>query len=828
MAHLSTIAALPRPLTQMVGRDRESAGLFSLLGSGDRRFVTLTGPGGIGKTRLALHLAAELEVVFPGGVAFVPLSSFTDPAPVMSTLGRICDVDWHSPADTAAVARGFGPQPVLLVLDNLEQIPDIGFHLATLMQFGQELSILATSQRRLGIEGEILFALDPLDLPPPTLTDIEAIKHFACVHLFAQRAHNVNIGAIRGNEDWRAVAEICRTLDGIPLAIELAAARSNVLSPTALLPRLEQQLPMLTGERIDVPSRLRTMRNAIRWTYDLLGDDERLVFLYLSRFESGFGLSAIDWICQQRGVRRDPLDILDSLISRSLLRRQAGTGEGRYIILSALREFGKEQLRQTGLEHDACLVRASFARAVVDRCNQGLVEHHQVEALRELDHEFGTLRASMEWALTHRHPTIALHMAGHLWRYAETRGITVELRGWLMRALAQTAHAGDDDVAHAWISLGYVHVLHEAWDDAEAAFRSAVAHATAPDQQRTLAQAYCGMGRTLRGKGDIPAARGWLDRAAVLVAATGFARAGVTVQANRAELLLMEGEMAAAKSLFDRCIDQLDRLGDRACVAATLTRASGIELARGKPAESLALLERALEIDRALGSTSSLALTLIGLGAVWHALGKTNQAVSSLEEAITTCQDNGLRRSETTARLRLATVALDAGDRANALAQCADVLSLLGASSRPADLVACANLLLSLCCQAGRPSGAASIAAMLDAPELTPPDGAIVDRLQAIAQSLADVPGGGLASPSNDRLTPREREILTLLTREYSTAEIAQTLFISQRTVTTHISNALTKLGVRSRTEAVARMLGHTLPTTANLNAPYAERRSPV
>jgi predicted ATPase len=341
---------LPIYGTRFIGRERDLAAVGERLLQPEVRLLTLTGPGGIGKTRVALQVAAELATTFDGGVWFVPLAAVSDARLVLAAIGRALGVTAAGSQDgIEAVRQAIGTGRVLLILDNFEQVVDGAPVVNQLIQVCPNLKILVTSRANLRIYGEQEYPLAPLQLPDSRrLPPIDRLAEFDAVRLFVERAQAARPDFTLTAENASSVVEICRRLDGLPLAIELAAARVKLLPPQALLQRLDHRLKLLTGGARDLPARQQTLRNAIAWSYDLLDPDEQHVIAQLSAFAGGCTLESAEAIVVTQDLTIDLFDALDSLVGKSLLRRTDDGSETRFVMLQTIREFAAEKLLESG------------------------------------------------------------------------------------------------------------------------------------------------------------------------------------------------------------------------------------------------------------------------------------------------------------------------------------------------------------------------------------------------------------------------------------------------------------------------------------------------
>jgi predicted ATPase/class 3 adenylate cyclase len=451
------LRSLPTSPTRFIGRNREAADVVALLA--ETRLVTLLGPGGAGKTRLALKVAGDLADDFADGVWFVPLDSVADPALVAPAIGDVLGIrERASTAPLELLETFLEGKSLLLVLDNLEHLRAAATVFDFLLKVGPGLRILITSRAPLGLYGEQLFAVPPLDLPPEaTESDPEEISRSGAVALFVDRARITDPHFELNHATAAMVAEICRRLDGLPLAIELAAAKVRLMSPESMLDRLRSTLDMLTTSAPNIPERQRSLRAAMAWSYDLLDEPARRLLERLSVFAGGCDLVSAQAVCDpERDIASDMLDAIGVLVDDSLIRRLAANGESRFALLQTVREFAASQLeirpeadaiRQKHAEH--------FAQFVEAREDQLELIRPEVLAAIELEHD--NLRAGIRWALDHGHPRIAMRIVGATWRWWQRRSLLAEGRWWCEAVVTHpSAQTPGAERAKALAALGSI------------------------------------------------------------------------------------------------------------------------------------------------------------------------------------------------------------------------------------------------------------------------------------------------------------------------------------------------------------------------------------
>jgi predicted ATPase/class 3 adenylate cyclase len=428
---------LPIQLSSFLGRERELDEVEALLEKS--RLLTLTGPGGTGKTRLSLQVGAREADRFPDGIFFIPLSLLRDPELVPGTIAQELGLpDRGGLSPMAALIDHLREGRTLLILDNFEQVADAAPRIAELLAAAPGLAVLATSRSALRIYGEREYPVPPLATPDPRQHESpEQLSQYEAVALFIERAMAVKPDFQVTNENAPAVAEISSRLDGLPLAIELAAARINVLPPQAMLSRLGDRLALLSGGARDRPERQQTLRGAIDWSYELLNEDERALFRRLAVFAGGARLDAIEHVCPGDELTSPILDGLGSLVEKSLLRQvAAGDGEPRFLMLGTIREYALERLAESGHAEELHRAHAGHFDSLLDQAAPQLLGGDKRRWLDWLEEDHDNLRAAFDWSVEARETAMVLRLVSKLWRFWQMRGYLLEGTDRARRALA--------------------------------------------------------------------------------------------------------------------------------------------------------------------------------------------------------------------------------------------------------------------------------------------------------------------------------------------------------------------------------------------------------
>ncbi len=795
---------LPMLHSPLLGREREVEALRALLARPDVPLVTLTGPGGTGKTRLALHVAAALRGSFPGGVWFVDLAPLRDPALVVPTIAHTVGVPVGAATPLQALQDALRPRAVLLVLDNVEQVIEASPAIAALLAACPDLKILATSRAPLRISPEHHVPLGPLAVPAPRVTpEVTELERYGAIRLFTVRAQAADPAFVLDAMTAPLLVEICRQLDGLPLAIELAAARTRLLPPAAMLPKLERRLAILTGGSRDRPDRQRTMRGAIAWSHDLLAPAEQILFRRLAVFSGGFTLEAAEAVAGEAGALSiDILDGVTALVDESLVRpTETLDATPRFEMLETIREFAREQLDAAGETEASRHAHARYVLALAERAEAELTGPGQAEWLDLLEADRDNLRAALRWAIDQGEAATALRMGAALWPFWFRRGYVVEGRTWLERALE--ADPGDipDIRAKALHRLGNLALDLADYARADAFYAAGLALWREVGDQHRIADALNGQGLVAAHRGDYVRARALHEEALAIRRALGDDY-GIGLSLNNLGTVASAvGDIATARSLFETTLATWQHLDNAHGVAYAHFHLGRIARSQGDAARARRSVEEALDRFQRLGDRPGVASARHGLGDLARDDGDDAAAVAHYQEALDLWQELGDKRGIIECLEGLAAVASNRRTAARLFAAASTWRAALGAPVAPADRVAQERDIDAV----RRALGPAQFAKETDS-------GRTLDLADATALALAVTsrtrPTRGSSTSGNDfGLTLREFEVLRLLTRGDTDQTIADALFISRRTASTHVGNILAKLGVESRAAAAVHAL---------------------
>ncbi|MGH2534582.1 MAG: tetratricopeptide repeat protein [Thermomicrobiales bacterium] len=815
---MSAPGSLPHPLTPLVGRERELVDVRDLVRQDDVRLVTLTGPGGTGKTRLSLQVAAELHDAFPDGVYVVSLASVIDPAVVLPTIAQALGLreagDRSLDAQLQAALAG---KNLLLVLDNFEQLASAAPALAELLAACPGVTALVTSRSGLRVRGEREIPLPPLALPDPRcLPPPEELAHNPAIALFLDRARAAKPDLDLTAENAPTIAEICIQLDGLPLAIELAAARVKLLPPAAMLPRLTHRLALLTGGARDLPARLQTMRNAIAWSYDLLTPDEQALFRRLAVFAGGCTLDAAEAVTE--GGRREAaeaaslpafrlppsasvLDGIASLLDHSLIRQfEEPDGEPRFVMLETIREYAAEQLAAAGEDAELRGRHAAFFADLAGQAEPALLGPDQGTWLHRLEAEYVNLRTALSWTIAQGQSTEALLLAGNLRRFWEIRAFLSEGRTWLDRALALPAAELGAARARALLGAATLARKQADHDRAVALYLESLDIWRELDDAAGIASALNNLGVIAHDRADYPRATALYEEALAASRQLGDRQLVAATLLNLGIVARRQGEFDRATALYEESVALWRELGDRLRVALSLNNLGVVAYNRGDLPRAVALYAEALAVWRELDDRGGIALSLNNLAEAVRDQSDLARAAALLQESLDLRAEQGDRAGIAEGIAGFAAIAAKAGKGAEAirLYAAADALrTAIGVPFPPPDREKIDRAIATL--RAG--TTAAAFNATWDAGRAFSIAASLAEAATVI-EAVSSVPAAPALAPPGIRLTKREIDVLSLIVEGRSDKEIGEALFISHRTAMTHVTNILNKLGVNSRTAA--------------------------
>jgi predicted ATPase/transcriptional regulator with XRE-family HTH domain len=733
----TTVTNLPTPLTPLVDRTHELAAASAALRRADVRLLTMVGPPGIGKTRLSLRVAAELAADFGDRVVFVALAPIRDAGLVLPAIAHALGL--KLPANqplAAALGAALRERELLLVLDNFEQVLAAAAQLAEVLQAAPRLKALVTSRAALHVSGEHLFVVPPLELPNlRALAPLDELAEIPAVRLFLTRAQAINPRLALSAENARLVAEICVGLDGLPLAIELAAARSRLFAPAALLERLRgatgpTALQFLVGGPRDLMAHQQTLRGTIDWSYDLLDERARELLMYMAVFVGGATPEAAEAVCLGDGSWEPeagpalriassqlPAPILDRLLAladQSLLRCDTGAdGLPRFSMLETIREYAGEKLAAAGLAERARRRYAEYFLALADTAESELNGARQERWFRLLEQEYDNLRAALEWLAEHR-PADGLRLAASLRQFWPMRGYLSEGRAWLeallrderaigipaaararglcvagylayqqgdllrAQALSQASLAlsrplGEQRcVVDALLNLGGVAYYQNDYARAAEIYAECLALYRRMDAPADVALVLKNLGLVAKDQGDFARASSYFEESLALRRELGDKRGVAQALFSLGLVAYWQGNYPRAAELADQCAASYRELGDQMGVAYTLDTLGMAAYKQGDYPRAAGEIAAGLQLLRELGDQMGVAMALTDLGAVAQAQGESARAAELHAEALALSWKMGDKR-------RLA-FCLEGLAFANVGGRCDEAARLLGAA----------------------------------------------------------------------------------------------------------------------------------------------------
>ncbi len=783
----SKVGNLPSALTTFVGRRREVTAAKRLL-SGSR-LVTLTGIGGVGKTRLALEVANDLRRDFPDGVWFVELSEVHEPDLLPDTVAAVFglhDMATSSPMDL--LVEHLTGRDLLLVLDNCEHLVDAAAKLVDeLLRECPELRVLATSREALGVGGETLLLVQPLPVPDPTSPPtLEALPRYESVTLFVERARAAVPDFVVTDDNRKAVAGICHRLDGLPLPIELAAARMRALSAEQILQRLADRFRLLTAGSRVAPSRQQTLRLSVDWSYDLCSPDERRLWSRLSVFSGGFELDAVEGTCPHAVGSGAVLDLVASLVDKSILTVEESGSVVRYGMLETMRDYGLEKLDEAGERTECRRRHRDWYLGLAERADADWIGPHQVELIARLTRETANLRDALEFCVSEPgEGARGVRLANALFPFWFCQGIFGEARRWFAQAFAAS------DEQPVWVRV----------------------------LAMCVASQLAGMQEDFAAGGELVAQA---DR---LAGAMGdpLARAMVAQAAGRQALY--RGDLGRALAYLDRSLTPFREAGDVHRLIWALQAAGLVCGMTGDAARAQACHEEVLAITRAHGEREYRARAMYLLSLTLWRVGNRERASELFTEALLLTRSVGDQFAGAGCLESLAWGAAAArhGERAAILSGAAEALRQ--AMGLPPVLIPtmlawheeCRRLCRRILGDRGFEAAFAK--------------GMELDFVEAVDFALGRGDGVGLSRVEMEAptapmrivtvpaeppaLTRRERQVAELVAEGLTNREIAESLVISQRTAEGHVERVLAKLGFGSRTQIAAWVVAHRRESTS-------------
>ncbi len=842
--HIQSVPrSLPHFASTLVGREAELDLLARLIEDETVHLITITGIAGVGKTRLAVHAVRSVQDRANTDALFVPLSTISDPDLVLVELGKALGIERDNLVD--GIRARLESWQGVIILDNVEHVIDSASDIAAILPYSPNLTFVVTSQRPLHIAGERIVWLTPLALPD---TDDAAMT--PGVQLLVDRATELNAlaaDALHDKSTYRVLLEICRRLDGIPLAIELAASRLSSLSPDAVLAQLERGQGILSSPRRDVPERQRTMHAAISWSFQLLPPDLRRAFLCLGVFPGGFDLPLVERLHRYLGISSLVVDTISELMNLSLIRRFSTFSHNRYLILATLREFCVSELEAMEQRKDA---EAFLAGYVIDLANQTELSLTSVDPGPWLEHltvELPNIRAAIDWAIAHEDAHTVTTIAAGLSRFLEQIGASQEGIGWLQQAPRWSQELSPELRIRGILALTKLQLERRDIAGAASSITKAEQELSAHDSPILRAKFLNLAGMLAQEKNQLEESAQLLRQSAMLFAQLGKVREEAIANANLASVYFFRKQYAEAESTWLKVESTLTELGDTPGATIALSNLAAAANSLREHDRALEYIDQCIANTRRIGMRRDLLHALVNHAAILLAMDQPNEAETVLTEVIRLARELDSRSLLATGLTKMISVHIKRDEPVLAARAILKALDSVPETSGAQFHAQIAELTAELLVRTRHYHDAAAMLARAEAfteeHDIMRDEDACAARnrlwreidsalddtskdrargtgwdtrellryIRSSAQRLATSKHSMLVTVGKDlpfpELTPREREILTLLTEGFTTSRMADKLSVSPRTVTTHIGNTMGKLNVSSRPELVAKAL---------------------
>jgi predicted ATPase/DNA-binding SARP family transcriptional activator/DNA-binding CsgD family transcriptional regulator len=803
---------LSAPMTSFVGRAQEIVEVKRTMAM--TRILTLAGAGGSGKTRLAFEVARDLIGAYPDGVWMVELAPLSEEGLVAQEVAGALEVTERTGEQLAdTLVDSLTGKEMLLVLDNCEHLIDAAARLADrLLRSCPRLRILATSREPLSIAGEVIWQVDPLSLPDRDgVPSVDGLMRYEALRLFVDRARLRLPDFELTEENAEAVARVCRKLDGMPLAIELATARMGALAVENVAQRLEISLDVLKGASRTAAARQRTLKATLDWSHDLLSEAERVLFRSISVFAGGWTLEAAEAVCSEDGTEHEEvLDLLSALVDKSLvLAGVVSRGPVRYRMLEPIRQYAHEKLEESGETVELRNRHAAFFLALAEEAEPKLAGPQQRVWVVRLEAEHDNLRRALSWSLDMEKKGTALRLGAALWRFWHVRGYLSEGVRWMERVLSSGELGASPARVKALEGMGWLTQSQGDYERAEATYEEMLELSRQLGDEESIATALNSLGTVAAQRGDNELARTLLtENLKVLEKLEEQGNPSAPIKRFHALNLLgllairEEGDYARGAALWEQSLALAREAGDTDRVGLMLSNLGYPALLQGEHERARQLSEAALDIARELGSVEFAPTASINLGLAALGLGEYEQAQGSFQEALVISQDTGRKLNviETLEGMASLTAAQGKTSRAARLRGAAEAArTVTGIALAPDEQGLHELHLAPVRSQLGESEWGEALA-----------EGRMMSLDEAAEYALSeedDQPEATIAQgPSayaepRDELTPREREVVVLVARGLTNHQVSTELSISERTAGNHVAKILKKLGLNSRAQ---------------------------